>query len=64
MSASLELAPTKHQYFTTDTGNLYYVVDILMDGDYLIEDCKTLDVTWISAKSMSRLTWLPVVVAK
>jgi hypothetical protein len=56
--------PTRHDYFSTDTGNLYYVVEIIDGGDFLIEDCKTLDMVWIRRDAMEGLDYSPVAVSQ
>jgi hypothetical protein len=42
---------SKKTYFVIGNSDLYYVIDILPDeSQYLIEDCKTLKITWMDAK--------------
>jgi hypothetical protein len=58
MSVSLQQLPSKSSYFYTDNGNLYYVLEIL-DEDYLVEDCKTLLMMWVTQSSLEALDWHP-----
>lgn len=50
MLVSPQAQLAKKTYFVIGNSDLYYVVDILPDGSqYLIEDCKTLQVSWMDA---------------
>ena len=59
MSVSLQPQLTKGSYFYTTVG-LYYV-EVVVDGEYLVENCKTLDVQWVKEEDLEMVEWTPVV---
>lgn len=55
MSVSLQQQLNKGSYFYTEVG-LYYV-EMILEEDYLVENCKTYDHFWVKEAELEVLDW-------
>ena len=55
MSVSLQQQLNKGSYFYTEVG-LYYV-EMILEEDYLVENCKTYDHFWVKEADLEALDW-------